>query len=62
MKKAIKALFVLLFLILAVSGVLAAEKKNKPEIKTVDTHPTGTLAGLFMDNIRLCMSYNTKDL
>ena len=38
MKKAIKALFVLLFLILTVSGSLAAEKNNKPEIKTVDNY------------------------
>ena len=38
MKKAIKALFVLLFMILTVSGALAAEKKNKPEIKTVDNY------------------------
>jgi hypothetical protein len=38
MKKAIRALFVLLFLILTVSGALAAEKMNKPEIKTVDNY------------------------
>jgi len=38
MKKALKALFVLLFLILAVSGALAAEKKNKPEIKILDNY------------------------
>ena len=38
MKKAIKALFVLLFLILAVSVALAAEKKNKSGIKTIDNY------------------------
>ena len=34
----IKALFVLFFLILTVSCALAAEKKNNPEIKTVDNY------------------------
>jgi TolB-like protein len=38
MKKAIKALFALLFVIFTVSGALAAEKKDKPEIKTVDNY------------------------
>ena len=38
MKKVMKALFVSLFMILAVSGALAAEKKNKPEIKTMDNY------------------------
>jgi TolB-like protein len=38
MKKAIKGLFVLLFIILIVSGTLATDKKNKPEIKTVDNY------------------------
>ena len=39
MKKAIKALFVLLLMLLTVSGALAAEnKKNKPEIKIVDNY------------------------
>jgi len=38
MNRSIKALFVLLFLILAVSGALAAEKKNKPQIKIVDNY------------------------
>ena len=38
MKKAIKALFVLLFIILTVSGALAAEKTNKSQIKTVDNY------------------------
>jgi formylglycine-generating enzyme required for sulfatase activity len=38
MKKAIKALFVLLFIILTISGAMAAENKNKPEIKTVDNY------------------------
>ena len=38
MKKAIKTLFALLFLILTVSGALAAEKKNKPEIKIMDNY------------------------
>ena len=36
MKKAIKALFALLFMTLTVSGALAAETTNKPEIKTVE--------------------------
>ncbi|MDP3286429.1 MAG: DUF1566 domain-containing protein, partial [Desulfobacterales bacterium] len=36
MKKAIAALFALLFVILIVSGALAAEKTNKSQIKTVD--------------------------
>jgi TolB-like protein len=38
MKKAIKALFILLFLILTVSDSFTAEKKNKPKIKTVDNY------------------------
>jgi len=38
MKKAMKALFVPLFMILTVSGAMAAEKKNKPEIKTMDNY------------------------
>jgi len=38
MKKGPKALFVLLFMILTVSGASAAEKINKPEIKTVDSY------------------------
>jgi len=38
MKKAIKALFVLLFIILTISGALAAEKTNKSQIKTVDNY------------------------
>ncbi len=38
MKKAIKALFVVLFLILMVSDALAAGEKNKSEIKTVDNY------------------------
>jgi curli biogenesis system outer membrane secretion channel CsgG len=38
MKKGMKALLVLLILIPALSGALAAEKKNKPEIKTVDNY------------------------
>ena len=38
MKKAMKALFVLLLMLLTVSGALAAEKMNKPEIKTVDNY------------------------
>ena len=38
MKKAIKALFVLLIMILTVSGSFAAEKNNKPEIMTVDNY------------------------
>jgi TolB-like protein len=38
MKKAIKSLFVLLFFILIVSVALAAEKNNKPKIKTVDNY------------------------
>jgi len=38
MKKAMKALFVLLLVILTVSGALAAEKKVKPEIKTMDNY------------------------
>jgi hypothetical protein len=38
MKKAMKAFFVLLLTIFTVSGTLAAEKMNKPEIKTVDNY------------------------
>jgi hypothetical protein len=38
MKKAIKALFALLFVFITVSGALSAEKKNKPEIMTVDNY------------------------
>ena len=38
MNRSIKALWVLLFLIFTVSGALAAEKKNKTEIKTVDNY------------------------
>ena len=38
MEKAIKALFVLLFMTLTVSGALASEKMNKSEIKTVDNY------------------------
>ena len=38
MKKTNKALFVLFLIFLTVSGALAAEKKNKPEIKTVDNY------------------------
>ena len=38
MKRAIKAFFTLIFMILTVSGALAAEKKNKPEIKMVDNY------------------------
>jgi TolB-like protein len=38
MKKAIKALFALLFLIFTISGAMAAEKKNKSEIMTVDNY------------------------
>jgi len=38
MKKAMKTLFVLLLVILTVSGALAAEKKNKPEITTMDNY------------------------
>ncbi len=38
MKKGIKALFALLFVILTVSGALAAEKMNKPEINTIDNY------------------------
>jgi len=38
MKKAIKALFVLLLMLLTISGSLAAEKNNKPEIMTVDNY------------------------
>jgi|GEM_PF-1006447 len=38
MKKAIKALFAFLFVILTVFGALSAENKNKPEIKTVDNY------------------------
>ncbi len=38
MKTSIKALFAILFLIFALSGALAAEKKNESEIKTVDNY------------------------
>jgi len=38
MKKAIKALLVLLLMCVTVSGAFAAEKNNKPEIKTVDNY------------------------
>ena len=38
MNRSIKALFVLLFLILTVSGAFAAEKKNKPETKLIDNN------------------------
>ncbi|MBU1570401.1 MAG: penicillin-binding protein activator LpoB [Proteobacteria bacterium] len=38
MKKAMKALFVSLFMILTAFGALAAEKNNKPEIKTMDNY------------------------
>jgi len=38
MKKAMKALFVSFLVILTVSGALAAEKINKPEIKTMDNY------------------------
>jgi len=39
MKRSIKALFVVIFLIFNVTGAtLAAEKNNKPEIKTVDNY------------------------
>ncbi|MFO7665958.1 MAG: hypothetical protein R6V76_05010 [Desulfobacterales bacterium] len=38
MKKAIKTLFALLFLILTVSGAFAADKKNNPEIKIMDNY------------------------
>lgn len=38
MKKAIAALFALLLLISVVSGSLATEEKNKPEIKTIDNY------------------------
>ena len=38
MKKVIKTFFTLLFMTLTISGALAAENKNKPEIKTVDNY------------------------
>ncbi len=38
MKKAIKALFVLLFMTLTISGSLATDKTKKPEILTVDNY------------------------
>jgi len=38
MNKAIKALFVLLLMLLTVSGSFAAENNNKPAIKTVDNY------------------------
>ena len=38
MNRSIKALFVLLFVILTVSGAFAAEKKNKPETKLIDNY------------------------
>ncbi len=38
MKKSNKALFLLLFLFLTISGSWAAENKNKPEVKTVDNY------------------------
>jgi TolB-like protein len=38
MKTSIKALFVLLLTLIAVSGALTADKTNKPEIKTVDNY------------------------
>ena len=38
MEKGMKALFVFLFMILVLSGALAAEKKSKPEIKLVDNY------------------------
>ncbi|MDP3244245.1 MAG: DUF1566 domain-containing protein [bacterium] len=38
MKKAIKALFALLLMLLTISSTLAAEKNNKPEIMTVDNY------------------------
>jgi len=38
MKKAIKTFFTLLFMTLTISGVLAAEKTNKSQIKTVDNY------------------------
>jgi len=38
MKKTNKALFVLFLMLFTVSGVLAAEKMNKSEIKTVDNY------------------------
>jgi hypothetical protein len=38
MKKVIAAFFALLCLILAISGAIAAENKNKPEIMTVDNY------------------------
>jgi hypothetical protein len=38
MNRSIKALFALLFVILAVPGAIAAEKKNKSETKLVDNY------------------------
>jgi hypothetical protein len=38
MHRSIKSLFVFLILIFTVSSALAAEKKNKLEIKTVDNY------------------------
>ncbi len=38
MNNVVKALFAPLIVILTISGALAAEKKNKPEIKTVDNY------------------------
>jgi TolB-like protein len=38
MNRSIKTIFVLLFVILTVSGALAAEKKNKPETQLVDNY------------------------
>ncbi|OQW97511.1 MAG: hypothetical protein BWK74_06220, partial [Desulfobacteraceae bacterium A6] len=38
MKKAMSCFFALLSIILSASGALSAEKKNKPEIKTVDNY------------------------
>jgi len=38
MKKAIKTFFALLFMTLTISGALAAEKTNKPEVKTIDNY------------------------